>query len=52
MHELTALGLADLCGVDVTPIRAGSTTFTPDGSVTPQDRARFADAVQRSRAWR
>ena len=52
MHELTALGLAELCGLNVAAIRAGATVFTPDGSIGRQDRDRFADALQRSRAWR
>ena len=52
MHELTALGLAELCGLDVAGARAGSRCFAPDGSVTPHDHARFAAAVQRSQGWR
>jgi glycerol kinase len=52
MHEWTALGLAELCGLDVATVRAGASTFASDGSVTPQDHARFAQAVQRSRGWR
>jgi len=52
MHELTALGLAGLCGLDVAAARAGGKTYDPDGSVTPADEARFADALGRSRNWR
>jgi len=52
MHELTALGLAGLCGLDVAAARAGAKTYDPDGSVTPADEARFADALGRSRNWR
>ena len=52
MHELTALGLAALCGLDVAAARAGGITYTPDGSVTPACEARFAEAVARSRDWR
>ena len=52
MHELTALGLADLCGVDVDAARTGGAVFAPDGLVTNHDHARFADAVQRARGWR
>ncbi|NVP56997.1 FGGY family carbohydrate kinase [Mycoplana rhizolycopersici] len=52
MHELTALGLAELCGIDVKAARATATTFAPDGSVGAQEHARYADAVTRSRGWR
>lgn len=52
MHELTALGLAALCGLDVAAARAGAARFQPDGSVDDDDRALFADAVARSRNWR
>ncbi len=52
MHELTALGLAGLCGLDVSAARAGAVTFVPDGSVTAGDDERFADAIRRSRNWR
>ena len=52
MHELTALGLAELCGLDVSAARAGARTFTPDGSVSAADHARFAEALNRARGWR
>lgn len=52
MHELTALGLAELCGVDTTAVRAATITYVPDGSVTSGDRERFARAVDRARNWR
>jgi glycerol kinase len=52
MHELTALGLAELCGVDVGSARAVSKTFTPDGSVTAEDYRCFAQAIERSRGWK
>ncbi len=52
MHELTALGLAELCGIDVAPARAASQTFDDAGTVAPADHARFADAVKRARNWR
>ncbi len=52
MHELTALGLAELCGADVDAARAAAETFRPDGSVADADRRRFAEAVARARAWR
>lgn len=52
MHELTALGIAELCGVDVSDIRAQAQVFTPDGSITPADHGRFAEAVKRARHWR
>lgn len=52
MHELTALGLAELCGQDVSKIRTGGLTFLPDGDVSDSDRRAFADAVSRARNWR
>ena len=52
MHELTALGLAELCGLDVAAARAGGVICVPDGSVTPDLEARFAEGLQRSRGWR
>ncbi|MCK0207381.1 FGGY family carbohydrate kinase [Starkeya koreensis] len=52
LHEMTALGLAELCGADVADARAEARHFTPDGSVTGEQRARFAEAVARSRGWR
>lgn len=52
MHELSALGLAGLCGVDVSCARDNSTTFVPDATVTAQDHQRFVAAIERARAWR
>jgi glycerol kinase len=52
MHELTALGLAALCGARVEAARASAAVFRPDGSVTDADRHRFAAAVTRAQAWR
>ena len=52
MYELTALGLAEFCGVDVDAFRTSAVTFTPDGSVTAADHQFFAKGVDRARAWR
>jgi glycerol kinase len=52
MHELTALGLAELCGVNVGPARAPAQSFVNDGTVPPTDHARFTAAIHRTRAWR
>jgi glycerol kinase len=52
MHELTALGLAELCGLDVSAARADQARFEPDGSVTEEHHRLFAKAVERSRGWR
>lgn len=52
MRELTALGLAELCGIDAASIRADAETFTPDGSVEAADHARFARAIGFARDWR
>lgn len=51
-HEMTALGLAALCGVDISAARGADRHFAPDDSVSPQDHARFAEAVAKSRGWR
>ena len=51
MHELTAIGLAELCGVDCGPIRAAGAVFRPDGSVPQALRARFAAALAGARGW-
>lgn len=52
MHELTALGLAELCGARVDAARADTSTLVPDGSVSADDHRRFAAAVDRARGWR
>ncbi|ANH06783.1 FGGY family carbohydrate kinase [Shinella sp. HZN7] len=52
MHELTALGLAELAGLDVSGARTAARTFKPDGMVAAADHARFAKAIERARAWR
>lgn len=52
MHELTALGLAEFCGVDVGAVRANAAVFHPDGSVSAEHHKRFAQAVERTRGWK
>jgi glycerol kinase len=52
MHELTALGLAELCKIDVGSLRSTARTFLPDGSVSVEDHQRFVRAVDRARGWR
>lgn len=52
MHELTALGLAELCGVDVSGARTAARTFRPDDKVGADDHLRFARAIERARGWR
>lgn len=52
MHELTALGLAELCGVDVGGARTAARTFRPDDTVGADDHLRFARAIERARGWR
>ncbi len=52
MYELTALGLAGLCGQDVETLRGEARRFEPNGLVDAHDRKRFADAVARARGWR
>lgn len=45
LHEMTALGLAELCGADVSAARAAGRRFVPDGTVTDDERRRFTRAV-------
>jgi glycerol kinase len=52
MYELSALGLAGLCGQDVDAMRGEMRRFEPDGLVSAEDRKRFANAVGRARGWR
>ena len=52
MHEVTALGLAELCGADVGPARSASRIFTPAGSVSEDDHRCFARAIERARGWK
>jgi glycerol kinase len=52
MRELTALGLAELCGLEVEAARAGGAHFHPDHSITKQDRSTHAQAVHRAKTWR
>lgn len=51
-HELTALGLAELAGIDAAAVRAQARLVSPSEPVSRQDHARFAEAVQRARNWR
>ncbi len=51
MHELTAIGLAELCGVDCGQIRTAGAVFQPDASVPEALHARFAAALARARGW-
>ncbi len=52
MHEMTSLGLAELCGANVEYIRADARRFEPDGSVAGRDHECFAAAIARCRDWR
>lgn len=52
MHELSALGLAELCGVDGAPCRAGARHHVPGKAVTAACHARYAEALTRARGWR
>lgn len=52
MHELTALGLAELCGVDIGGARAAAGTFTPGDAFGAANHVLFARAVERARSWR
>ena len=52
MHELTALGLAEFCGLDASEARAAQTRFLPDQLVAGNQHRLFASAVEKSRDWR
>lgn len=52
VYELTALGLAELCGVNIDGLRAPARHFAPDGFVTDDDNNTFTNAVRRARAWK
>jgi len=52
MHELTALGLAELCGINVDHARSKVKVFEPDTSISAMDHARFARALEKARHWR
>lgn len=52
MYELSALGLAGLCGVNVQELRGKVTAFQPSSLVSEQDRQRFAAAIARAKGWR
>lgn len=52
MHEFTALGLAELCGIDLVAARNDAEIFTPNGSVDVEDHARFARGIDLAREWR
>lgn len=52
MHELTALGLAGLCGVDIESGEGADVVFAPAGEVSDDDRQHFARALDCARGWR
>jgi len=52
MHELTALGLAELCGINVDHARSKAKVFHPDASISAMDHARFTRAIEKARHWR
>jgi len=52
MHELTALGLAELCGLDVARARTNTRMFYPDNRITDADKTCFARALEKARHWR
>jgi len=52
MHELTALGLAELCGLDVEHAREHAKVFHPGFSISADDHARFNRALEKARHWR
>lgn len=51
IHELTAVGLAELSGIDMEAVRNDAEIFAPDGSVEAEDHDRFMRAVKVARGW-
>jgi len=51
-HEMTCIGLAELCGIDVAPARATRLRFEPQVPVPPAHHAIFETAIARARDWR
>lgn len=52
MHELTALGLAELGSMDTQELRRPIRIHRSDACVSDADHQRFAEAVRRAREWR
>jgi glycerol kinase len=50
-HELTALGLAELAGIDGSAIRMEARLVSPAEPISEADHDRFAEAVRRARDW-
>jgi glycerol kinase len=50
--ELTALGLAELSGVDVSNLRRGWKEYGPDGTSSLRAKERYANALARATNWR
>jgi len=52
MHEMTALGLAELCRLNVDDARTQYKVFHPGTDISAQDHARFIRALEKARHWR
>lgn len=52
MYELSALGLARLCGLEVSGMRGVMSTHAPGHLVSARDHAVFAAAIRRAGGWR
>lgn len=52
MFELSALGLAGLCGVNTDGMHGEIRRHEPDSQISAADHQRFAEAVDRARGWR
>ncbi|WP_073433421.1 hypothetical protein MRB56_13385 [Halomonas cupida] len=51
MQELTALGLAGLCGVDIESAEEAGEAFVPAGEVSDDDHQHFARALDCASGW-
>ncbi|MBJ6987287.1 FGGY family carbohydrate kinase [Devosia sp. MC521] len=50
-HEMTSIGLAELCGVNVTPARASGRRFAPHDPVSAAHHELFETAIAHARDW-
>ncbi|WP_370868876.1 FGGY-family carbohydrate kinase [Ectorhizobium quercum] len=52
MHELTAIGLAELCGLDIRTKLGNPREYDPGNAISAADRRRFREALALSHGWR
>lgn len=52
MHDITALGIAERCGLDLSAQRQTWRLVEPEALISDQDRRRFMTALSQSKGWR